>query len=126
MEATKPMTIFWLVKSTPEWLQMPPSGTGGRFEFAEKTFKPILRKYSGVALRFFDAEAYSSSCSDVMMWTVADANQYHAMVEDLRETPFWDRYFQICHIVPAFEDQYADHYEQAKLNEETRQTVSAA
>jgi hypothetical protein len=111
----KPIYFFWLVKTTPEWLAMPPLGVGGRFEFAEQVLKPILARHPSVDLRFFDAEAHTTVCSDVMLWTVKDAKQYNAMVELLRETPFWDRYFSIIHIIPALEDAYADHYEQAKL-----------
>jgi hypothetical protein len=114
--ADRPTTFFWLVKTTPEWLAMPPLGVGGRFEFAEQVFKPILARHPAVDLRFFDAEAHTTICSDVMMWTVRDAKQYNAMVEQLRETAFWDRYFSIIQIIPALEDGYADHYEQARLS----------
>lgn len=112
----KPMTIFWLVKTTPEWLGLPPLGTGSRFAFVEEVIKPLLGKLRGVELRIFDAEAYSAVCSDVMQWTVHDRAAYDGMVESLRETPFWDRYFQLLHIIPTLEDQYADHYEQARVS----------
>jgi Darcynin, domain of unknown function len=112
---TKPVFFFWLVKTTPTWLAMPPLGAGGRFDFVEKVIKPILKQFPKVDLRFFDAEAHTAVCSDVMLWTVHDSAQYSAMVEKMRETPFWDHYFQILHIIPALEDGYADHYEQAKV-----------
>jgi hypothetical protein len=32
------------------------------------------------------------------------------VVEDLRETPLWDRYFQIVDILPGVEDAYAENY----------------
>jgi hypothetical protein len=113
--STKPMTIFWLVKATPAWLALPPKGAGGRFAFVESTLKPIVGKHPGAQLRFFDAEAYTSVCSDVMMWQVTQRADYEALVEDLRETPFWDHYFQVQHIVPAVEDGYAEHYEQERV-----------
>jgi hypothetical protein len=105
-----PMTMFWLVKTTPAWLAKPPHGPDGRFEFIGKVLQPILARHPGAALRYFDAEAYSAWCSDVMAWTVHDAAAYDALVEDLRETAFWDTYFQVLHIVPARENQYAAHY----------------
>ena len=108
----KPMTIFWLVKTTPQWLAMPPLGDGGRFDFARNVLKPIIAKYPQVSLRFFDAEAFCSLCTDVMQWSVHNMQQYSAMVEDLRETAFWDHYFQVLHIVPTVEDGYAEHYAQ--------------
>jgi hypothetical protein len=110
--------IFWLLKTTPLWLSLPPVATEGkpsRFGFAEKVFKPILAKYPQVKLRFFDAEAFSAACTDIMQWEVNDRGQYSAMVEDLRESPFWDTYFQVLHIIPTVEDGYAAHYEQEKI-----------
>jgi Darcynin, domain of unknown function len=117
--ATKPMTVFWIVKTSPQWLAKPALGADGRFDFAERVFKPILRKHPGVQLRFFDIEAYSAFCSNLLMWTVTDVANYNALVEDLRETAFWDAYFQVLHILPSFEDQYADHYAQARLQDLT-------
>lgn len=112
---TKPLTVFWLVKTTPEWLALPPLGAGGRFDFLETTVKPILVRSPQVALRFFDAEAYNADCSDVLMWTVHERAQYDVLVDALRETPFWDRYFQVKAILPSLENQYADHYRQTPV-----------
>jgi Darcynin, domain of unknown function len=113
--AAKPTYFFWLVKTTSAWLAKPPLGENGRFDFAEKVLKPIIRQFPNVDMRFFDAEAHTAACTDVIMWTVGDLKQYSAMVEKLRETLFWDHYFQILHIIPALEDQYAEHYEQAPI-----------
>jgi hypothetical protein len=117
----KPLTVFWILKTTPEWLAKTPLGTDGRFEFAEKVFKPLLGMHPGASLRFFDTEAYSAEASDIMMWTVTDIADYNAVVEALRETPFWDRWFQIRSILPCLEDQYADHYGQERLQGEAVQ-----
>ncbi len=113
--ADKPVYFFWLVKTAPAWLALPPLGAGGRFEYVEQVIKPILTQFPQASLRFFDAEAHTAVCSDVMLWTVHDSAQYSAMVEKLRETLFWDHYFQILSIIPALEDQYAEHYEQARV-----------
>ncbi len=110
-ELNKPMSIFWLLKTNPNWLALPPKGEGGRLHFADRVFKPILLKHPGVSLRFFDIEAFSTLCTDIMMWTVVDLADYNGLVEDLRESPFWDNYFQIVQILPGVEDGYADHYE---------------
>ena len=109
------MAIFWLVKTTPAWLLMPPMGAGGRFDFVEKVLKPIVGAHPGAQLRFFDAEAYTAKCTDVMLWTVSRMEDYNALVESLRETAFWDTYFQILQIIPTVEDGYAAHYEQEKV-----------
>jgi hypothetical protein len=39
-----------------------------------------------------------------------DHQAYELLVEDLRETPFWDRYFQIVEILPGVENAYAKNY----------------
>jgi Darcynin, domain of unknown function len=111
----KPMTIFWMVKTTPAWLNMPALGEGGRFDYVEKVLKPIIGKHRGAQLRFFDVEAFSAVCTDVMIWEVCVMADYNALVETLRETKFWDTYFQVIHILPSFEDGYADHYQQERV-----------
>ena len=50
----------------------------------------------------------------MLVWETADQAAYRAIVEGLRETPFWDHYFHIVDIIPAIENAYADHYD-AKL-----------
>ncbi|WP_222103452.1 darcynin family protein [Chitinimonas sp. BJB300] len=37
------------------------------------------------------------------------------MVEALRETPFWDRYFSIVEMLPGVENAYATNYAEAAL-----------
>ena len=37
------------------------------------------------------------------------------MVEELRETPFWERLLQVTHIFPSVENGYAEHYEQTAV-----------
>ena len=105
---TRPFTLFMLVKTTPQWLALTPPE---RFAFVEKTIKPILGKHPEVKLRFFDVEAFAARFSDVLMWETADLERYQSLVEHLRETPFWDVYFQVLEILPGIENAYADHYD---------------
>jgi hypothetical protein len=95
---------FMLLKTTATWLQIP---TSKRFEFLDETIKPILRQHPGVNMRFFDSEAFSGRFTDVLMWETANVKEYQALVEKLRETPFWGTYFEIVEIVPAIENAYA-------------------
>jgi hypothetical protein len=37
------------------------------------------------------------------------------VVEALRETPFWDRYFDIVEILPGVENAYAKNYDRDAL-----------
>ncbi|MCU0887642.1 MAG: darcynin [Rubritepida sp.] len=105
-------SIFMLVKTTPEWLALPPPG---RFAFLREAIEPILRANPAVRLRFFDAEGFNARVSDVALWETEDLGAYHRVVEALRETPFWDRYFLVQEIVPAVENAYARHYGEAPV-----------
>ena len=115
--ATNPMTVFWLIKTTPEWLALPPHGTDGRFAFGKDVLDPILARYPGARMAFYDSEAFTADCSDVMVWTVTSLEDYNGVVNDLRETKFWSVYFTIEKIIPAIENEYAKHYDAAILGQ---------
>jgi Darcynin, domain of unknown function len=102
------LTVFMLVKTQPEWLGMNPPE---RFAQLKTHVEPLLRKYqSKIKLRFYDAEFYSARITDLWVWEAQDHHAYELLVEDLRETPFWDRYFSIVEILPAVENAYAANY----------------
>lgn len=113
MSQSAPMTIFMLVKTTPEWLAIAPDG---RFAFLESTMRPLLKQHPTVTFRFYDTEFYSARVTDVLVWEVTDRHAYELVIEGLRETPFWDRYFQIVDILPSVENAYADNYGRETLN----------
>lgn len=103
------ITIFMLVKTTPEWLGFT---VERRNQLAREHLTPILEKYrSSVAMRFFDIEFYSARVTDLWMWEAKDHHSYEMLVEELRETPFWDRWFSIVEILPGVEDAYAKNYD---------------
>ena len=103
------LTVFMLVKTSPEWLGF---SVERRFELLRETVTPILRKHAAdVRLRFFDVEFYSTRITDVWLWDARDHHAYQLLVEDLRETPFWDRYFQIVEILTGIENAYAKNYD---------------
>lgn len=112
-----PLTVFWLIKTTPEWLALPPHGEDGRFAFGKNVLDPILARYPGARMQFFDSEAYTADCSDVMVWTVTSLVDYNGAVNDLRETKFWSAYFTIEKIIPAIENEYAKHYKSDVLGQ---------
>jgi hypothetical protein len=39
------------------------------------------------------------------------------IIEKLRETPFWDTYFEVVQIIPSVENAYADAYNQKPVGE---------
>ena len=107
------VTIFMLVKTTPEWLGFT---VERRHELAKAQLTPILQKHcADVRLRFFDVEFYSARVTDVWMWDARDHHAYEMLVEELRETPFWDRWFQVVEILPGVEDAYAKNYQRETI-----------
>ena len=109
------LTVFMLVKTSPEWLGFP---VDRRFELLAEQFTPILRKHADdVALRFFDVEFYSTRVTDVWMWDARDHHSYELLVEDLRETAFWDRYFDIVEILTGVENAYARNYDRPAITD---------
>jgi hypothetical protein len=108
---TNPMTFFWLIKTTQEWLSLPPHGDNGRFAFGKEVLDPILARYPGAKMAFYDAEAFTAECTDLTVWTVTSLEDYNGAVNDLRETKFWSCYFMIEKIVPAIGNEYAKHYD---------------
>jgi len=96
-----------LVHTTPAWLRMPPPQ---RFAFVDESIRPLVARHPAVRMRFFDAEAFSARYTDMVLWETADVLAYQALVEELRETPFWDTYFEVVEIVPMIENAFAHHY----------------
>lgn len=102
------LTVFMLVKTSPEWLGFT---VDRRFALMAEQFTPILKKHElSVALRFFDVEFYSTRVTDIWMWDAKDHHSYQLLIEDLRETAFWDRYFDIVEILTGVENAYAKNY----------------
>jgi hypothetical protein len=48
--------------------------------------------------------------TDVWVWEAKSRHAYEMVVEKLRETPIWDRYFSIIEILAGVENAYARNY----------------
>ncbi len=108
------ITVFMLVKTQVEWLAMP---VEDRFRNLRQDVEPLLAKYKDdIRLRFYDTEFYSTRVTDVWVWEVRTHHAYQLLVEDLRETAFWDRYFVIVDILPGVENAYAKNYDEKALS----------
>jgi DNA-binding winged helix-turn-helix (wHTH) protein len=107
------LSVFMLVKTNLEWLGLP---VEERFGLLAKHVEPILHKHQEkVRLRSYDVEFYSARVTDIWLWDAADAHSYELLVEDLRETPFWDRYFAIVEILAGAENAYAKNHDRQAL-----------
>lgn len=107
------LTVFMLVKTTPEWLSFT---IDRRSELLKEKIEPLLLKHrANIRLRFFDVEFYATRVTDVWLWDARDHGAYQLLVEDLRETAFWDRYFEIVEILTGVENAYAKNYNRAAI-----------
>lgn len=102
------VTAFMLVKTTPEWLALT---VEQRIEaFRTEVVPAIEEKAKGVQSRFYDTEFYSARVTDVWVWEAVDHAAYQRLVDALRETPFWDRWFEVAEILVGVENGYATNY----------------
>ncbi|GGV25285.1 darcynin [Kitasatospora herbaricolor] len=103
-----PVTAFMLVKTTPEWLALTVQERVDAF--TTEVLPAIEARTSGVRSRFFDTEFYSARVTDVWMWEAEDHHGYQLLIDALRETPFWDRYFEVVDLLVGTENGYARTY----------------
>ena len=66
-------------------------------------------------MRFLNSESYSARVTDVIIMETGDLGAYQRLIKGLRDTPFWDHYFEVLEVIPAVEDAYATHYGIAPL-----------
>jgi Darcynin, domain of unknown function len=104
-ESPASYTFFMLIKTTTRWLQAPESE---RVAFMKAEVMPLLKRWPNVTLRYYDAEFFTTRCTDVMVWETENLLAYQALIEKLRDTLFWDTYFEIVEIIPAVEVAYAN------------------
>jgi hypothetical protein len=103
------LTVFMMVKTTPEWLGFT---IDQRFAHIKHYMNPILKRYENqVRLRFYDTEFFSARVTDVWVWEAQSRHAYELVVEELRETPLWDRFFSIVEILSGVENAYARNYD---------------
>lgn len=103
------LTFFMLLRSSPAWLALT---RADRSAFVDDTMKPILGRYREVALRFYDAEAFSGRATDVAVFETRDLRAYYFLIEALRDTPLLGLpYFEVLEIIPAIENGHLEYAE---------------
>lgn len=106
-------TFFVHMNATKEWLKL---ARKERNDFFETIEKEILTNFPGITLRLFDVEAFSTRCSDIVMFESDDIQEYYFMMESLRDSKIYTvPYFEIIDIFPAIEDGFSS-YETAQKN----------
>jgi hypothetical protein len=108
-----PVTAFILVKTTPEWLA---KTVAERIEAFTTQVVPVVEaRTRGVRSRFYDTEFYSARVTDVWVWEADDHDAYRLLIDALRETPFWDRYFEVVDLLVGVENGYARTHDVAPV-----------
>lgn len=101
---TPVFTLFMLLRSQPAWLALT---RPERAAYVAAEVAPVLARWPQVAMRFFDAEAFTGRCTDLMVFETADLAAYANLIDGLRDTAFLGRpYFEVVEIIPALEDGY--------------------
>lgn len=97
--------FFFLLRATPAWLRL---SREQRRAMSAEHLAPLFAGQQAVRMRYFDAEAFSAVCSDVMMIETDDPRHHYFLMERLRDSPmFTVPYFEMEQIIPAIEDGYA-------------------
>ncbi|GAA0470978.1 MULTISPECIES: darcynin family protein [Tatumella] len=97
------ITVFVLLKTTPAWLRLARSE---RNRIADKVLADVLSD-GKVSLRMFDAEAFTTRCTDVAMFQAEDMQSFYFSIERLRDSELITTpYFEIADIIPTIEDGF--------------------
>lgn len=99
------ITVFVLLKTTKEWLRLEHAE---RNRIAESVLSTVLPDNS-VTLRMFDAEAFTTKCTDVAMFQAEDMQAFYFAIERLRDSELITKpYFEMVEIIPTIEDGFKD------------------
>lgn len=98
--------FFVLLRATPAWLRL---GRDRRRDLVAEHLQPLVAASRELKMRYFDAEAFSAACSDLMMTETPDPQQHYYFMERLRDSPLiCEPYFEILQIVPSIEEGYVE------------------
>ena len=95
--------IFVMVRTTRHWLDLK---TEQRHAFLQEEIIPLLRRRPELKIRWFEPEAFSTRATDIMICETRDLSAWAWFCDHLRETRFWDHYFDVLDIMPALEGNY--------------------
>jgi hypothetical protein len=105
--------FFVLLRAMPAWLRLTRVQRAAR---VAEHLTPLIARSEAIRLRYFDAEAFSAACSDVMMIETDDPRHHYFFMERLRDSVLISEpLFEVVQIVPAIEEGYVD-FEQAEAD----------
>jgi chlorite dismutase len=97
-------TLFLMLEATEAWLRLP---RDERRHLSDTHVGGALQRFPALRLRYFDAEAFTADCSDVMLIEADDLTAHYDFMEMLRDSPMLTvPYFRIVRIIPAIEDGF--------------------
>jgi hypothetical protein len=103
------LTYFMMLKTLPAWLAL---SRRERRDFTKAVVEPILAAHPATRLRYYDAEAFSGRCTDIAVFETDQVQDYHDLVEALRDTAFFNApYYEVVDIIPAVEGGYQGYDE---------------
>ena len=104
-------TFFLMLVATEHWLSL---SRPERHRLSHEHVGASLQKFPQLRLRYFDAEAFTADCSDLMMIQAGDLTAYYDFIETLRDSPmFTVPYFRVVRIIPTIEDGYRQFEDRA-------------
>ena len=103
-EVTRPTYVFVvLLQVQPAWLRLDRTVRNAKAGVA----RAIVAEHPDVALRWLDAEAFATGCTDVLLAETADPWSWYRCWEAVRDTElFAEPYFVVERIVTAVEEGY--------------------
>jgi len=104
-------TFFLMLIATEHWLGL---SRPERNRLSHDHVGTSLRTFSELRFRYFDAEAFTADCSDLMMIETENLTAYYDFIETLRDSPmFTVPYFRVVRIIPTIEDGFRQFEERA-------------
>ena len=92
-----------LLQVQPAWLRLDRSARNGKAD----AVRAIVGRHRAVAVRWLDAEAFASGCTDVLLVETADPWAWYRCWEEVRDTELFSTpYFVVERIVTTVEDGY--------------------
>ena len=96
--AARSHTIFLHLTVTAAWLEL---DRDGRDEIISSSLLPALRAHAHTTtLRWFDADAYSASPTDVAMISTSDLGDWSELLSTLKDSPLFSTpYYRLDRVI---------------------------